>query len=239
MSNGVLYEQLPDALYDKGFWKFVTGLQGVDFNRRFAVVTEDVDIRDKLVGSGLSINGKHIFFGHHRRRIHVDPTRRVYVSQIPIGVTESELEEVFGLFGTLLKVNPVTKVMHGRCINTGNRVIIFSTLEKHILSYVFVCGLRAFVKYLGQPQTCRICGLTGHFAKNCPWNKTKPENQSNRPAEQVFTGVYLQKTRRQNLLKVRLARKKSWTHRALMLLCKMKFIPQNPTLKFLAYLWMM
>ena len=49
---------------------------------------EDVDIRDKLVDSGLSINGKHIFFGHHRR-IHIDPTRRVYVSQIPIGVTES------------------------------------------------------------------------------------------------------------------------------------------------------
>ena len=52
-----------------------TGLQRVNFNQRFAVVIEDVDIRDKLAKSGLNINGKHIFFGHHRRRIYVDPTR--------------------------------------------------------------------------------------------------------------------------------------------------------------------
>ena len=24
------------------------------------------------------------------------------------------------------------------------------------------------MKYAGQPQTCRICGLTGHFSKDCP-----------------------------------------------------------------------
>ena len=165
MSNGISYEQLADALYDKGFWKFVTGLQRVDFNPRFIVVIEDVDIRDKLVESGLSINGKHIFFGHHKRRIHVDPTRRVHVSQILIGVTDSELEEVFSFFGTLLKVNPVTKVMHGRRIDTGDRVIIFST-DSHMDSH----RLAEFVP-------------TGHFAKDYPKNKTKPEDQSNKPAE--------------------------------------------------------
>ena len=31
MSKGISYEQLADELYNKGFWKSVTGLQRVDF----------------------------------------------------------------------------------------------------------------------------------------------------------------------------------------------------------------
>ena len=47
-----------------------------------------------------------------------DPTTRVYVSQLPIGITTPELEEVFGFYGSFLRVNHVTKLMHGRRIDT-------------------------------------------------------------------------------------------------------------------------
>ena len=103
MSNGISYEQLADELYNKGFWKSVTGLQRVDFDRRFAIVIEDAGIRDKLVERGLEINGKHIIFGYHRRRVYVDLTTRVNVSQLPIGIIVPELEEVSGFYGSFLE----------------------------------------------------------------------------------------------------------------------------------------
>ena len=107
-----------------------------------------------------------MFFSYHKRR--VDLKTRVYISQLPIGITPLELREVFAFFGEIVEVNYITKVIQGRRIDTGDRVPIFKQVRHHIPSYVFVRGWRAFVKYAGQPQTCRICGLTGHFAKDCP-----------------------------------------------------------------------
>ena len=128
----------------------------------------------------MEINGKLIIFGHHRRRVYVDPITRVYVSQLPTGSTAPELEKVFNFYGTILQVNPVTKFMHGRHIDTGDRIIIFKKMEKDIPSYAYVRGWRASVKYDCQPQTCRVCGLTGHFAKGCPRVKKTTQNEDNK-----------------------------------------------------------
>ena len=70
--------------------------------------------------------------------------------------------------------------MHGKRIDTCDRIIIFNTMEKHIPSYVYVRGWRAFVRYHGQPQTYRVCGLTGHFAMDCPRVKKTTENTDNK-----------------------------------------------------------
>ena len=40
----------------EGFWKYITGLQRVDFNQGFAIVINDANIKDKLGKSGLEIN---------------------------------------------------------------------------------------------------------------------------------------------------------------------------------------
>ena len=101
MANDFPYEQLTDELNNNGYWKSVSGFQNVDFSRRFAIVVEDAELRDKLVEQGLDIDGKHVMFAHHRRRLNT----RVYVSQLPIGINEIDLREVFSFYGELLEIN--------------------------------------------------------------------------------------------------------------------------------------
>ena len=60
MANGVSYDKLTDVLHQEGFWQSVTGFQKVDFNRRYALVIEDANLRDKLVTKGLNVDGKFI-----------------------------------------------------------------------------------------------------------------------------------------------------------------------------------
>ena len=138
---------------------------------------EDNKIRDLLVERGLKVNEIHVTFAYHRRR---DPLTRVYVSQLPIGTLPAELKEAFAFFGDISEVNSITKIIQGRRIDTGDRVLVFKRLARNIPSYVFVRGWRAFVKYAGQPITSRICGLTGHFAKDCPKSNKKSNTEDNR-----------------------------------------------------------
>ena len=178
MVRGFTYEDLAKELNKVGIGKFVSGYQKVDFNRRIALVIDDNKIRDLLVERGLKVNGIHVTFACHRRR---DPLTRVYVSQLPIGILPAELKEAFAFFGEISEVNSITKIIHH--IDTRDRVLVFKRLARHILSYVFVRGWRGFVKYTGHPLTCRICGLTGHFAKS-----TKKSNTEDNRSENVPTG---------------------------------------------------
>ena len=170
-----------NELNKQGYWKSVTGFQSVDFNRQFAIVMEDASVRDKLVECGLDIEGKHIIFAYHKRRANT----RVYVSQLPIGISDIDLRGVFSFYGELLEIRYIIKYIHGRHIDTGDRVLIFKKLDRHIPSYVYVRGWRAFVRYNGQPSTCRICGVTGHFAKVCPLNNKKPDTEKNETRNEV------------------------------------------------------
>ena len=181
MANGMTYEQLADGLNKQGFWKSVSGFQKVHFNRRYALVVEDVSARNKLVESGLNIDGRHIMFSYHRGRVYT----RVLISQLPIGISELDLREIFSFYGEILQITYVTKIMYGRGIDTGDRVLIFKKIDKHVPSYVFGRSWKAFIEYAGQPQTCRICGLTGHIAKDCARNKG-PSPEGNKPESEDY-----------------------------------------------------
>ena len=109
--RGFTYEDLAKELNEAGIWKFVSGYQKVDFNRRIALVIEDNKIRDFLVERGLKVNGIHVTFAYHRRR---DPLTRVYVSKLPIGILPA-----FAFFGDISKVNSITKIMQGRRVDIG------------------------------------------------------------------------------------------------------------------------
>ena len=144
------------------------------FNRRYGIVIESQNARDLPVESGLNIDGKHISFAYHTRR---DVRKRVYVSQVPLDITELEFREAFSFDGDILEVTRLTKILHGRKIDTGDRVLVFKELRKEIPSYVHVRIWNAIVRYNGQLQTCRVCSLAGHFAKDCPRNNKKSGDQ--------------------------------------------------------------
>ena len=55
-----------------------------------------------------------MFFSYHKKR--VDLKTRVYISQLPIGITPLELREVFAFFGEIIEVNYITKLIQGRRI---------------------------------------------------------------------------------------------------------------------------
>ena len=126
--KGFAYEQLAEELNKTGSWKAVLGYQKVDFNGRIAMVVKDPEIRTFLVEKCFNVNGVHVFFSYHKRR--VDLKTRVHISQLPIGITP----------------------LQGRRIDTGDRVLIVKQIHHHMPSCVFVRGWRAFVKYACQPQ---------------------------------------------------------------------------------------
>ena len=79
----------------------------------------------------------------------------------------------------------------GYKLPTGDWSVSFEKLETDIPSYVMIRGWLAYIKYEGQPQTCRKCGQSGHVFTSCPQRRQKearhedtPKNKSDeRPAE--------------------------------------------------------
>ena len=116
----------------------MSGYQRVDFNRRIAMNAEDPEIRTFLLEKRFNVNRVHVFFSYHKRRI--DLKTIVYISQLLIGITPLELREVSAFFGEIVEVNYSTKVIQGRRIDTGDRVLIFMQVCHHIASYVYVRG---------------------------------------------------------------------------------------------------
>ena len=62
----------------------------------------------------------------------------------------------------------IERIIQGRKIDTGDRVINFTRIAINIPWYVYVRSWRAFVNYRGQQKNCRVCGGADHLAKECP-----------------------------------------------------------------------
>ena len=109
-----------------------------------------------------------------------NPLPRVlaFIAELPIGITNEEIANVLKQYGSILNIASIDKVMYGRKIDTGDRVVTFSSINDAVPSYVHVRGWRAFVKYRGQVSTCKICGDSGHLAKNCPKTERIPSLKS-------------------------------------------------------------
>ena len=85
-----------------------------------------------------------------------------------------------------MEILEVTRTYKNNTYDTGDRVLIFKKLFCHIPSYLRIRGYWAYVRYPGQPATCRLCSEKGHFAADCPWNprrKRKAQNNMNEDKE--------------------------------------------------------
>lgn len=52
-------------------------------------------------------------------------------------------------------------------------IIARMSLVKDIPNYLDVGPYKTYVRYQGQPTTCRVCNLTGHLGANCPKTNSK------------------------------------------------------------------
>ena len=98
---------------------------------------------------------------------------RVFVSKLPNGVTELEIESVVSKYGEIISTHKITKFMYGTRIDTGDRVIIFKRIIVNIPSYVFVRGWRGFVNYSGS------YGLIEFVAALDDWQRITPDQRKN------------------------------------------------------------
>ena len=119
--KGFTYDQLTEELNKVGIWKAVSGYQRVDFNRRIVMVVEDPEIRTFLAEKGFNVNGVHVFFSYHKRR--VDLKTRVYTSQLKsVQSALSDLLTTSATHGTFSR--PSTKrgpILIGLELNTNAR----------------------------------------------------------------------------------------------------------------------
>ena len=88
MVTGITYEKFAEEL--QNLWGAVFGFQKVDLNCRLALGNENPEVRDCLVVSGLTVDGKNVTFSYHKRR----ERPRVYISQLPIGISDLDISEV-------------------------------------------------------------------------------------------------------------------------------------------------
>ena len=179
------YEKVAEALHNCGYWDHVKVFQKVDLNRRYAVEFHKNDISERLLTTGLSVNGVHVGFQRHQRRVFSKPVERVYISLLPSGVTDEEIIAVLQSYGKVKGVVPINSTLFERRYDTGDKYVYFDGPHKVIPSYINIRGWRVFVRHDNQPPTCRLCDKTGHFARQCPINpRNKPskEHPGDQPA---------------------------------------------------------
>ena len=175
-------KELQDKLDELGFWNKVRGFQRSDFNRKLCLVIHEEYIRNHLVENGVDLdNDLHVNFYFHRSR---NTNVRVLVSQVPIGIDDVELSMHFRHYGVVVNVRDVKRTYRKNTYDTSDRVLTFRKLVMDIPSYVKIRGYWAYIKYNGQPATCRICHQTGHLAAECPQNPKRKRKEQDKKNEE-------------------------------------------------------
>ena len=165
-------KELQDKLHEIGFWRKVDGFQRSDFNRKLCLVIQEEYIRNHLVENGVNLDNQHVKFYFHKPG---NTNVHVLVSQLPIGLDGTEIKMQFKHYGNIERIREVTRTYKKNTYDTGDRVLIFKKLFCHIRSYLKIRGYWAYVKYPGQPATCRLCSETGHFVPGIQEEKGKPK----------------------------------------------------------------
>ncbi|KAK3731905.1 hypothetical protein QZH41_005542 [Actinostola sp. cb2023] len=90
----------------------------------------------------------------------------VKVYYLPYEVDNRDLVSEMSKYGHVYNVRRDTMVNYPE-IETGVRTVTMA-LDDNIPSFLKVMGFQAKIYYRGQTQTCRKCGATDHFVRDCP-----------------------------------------------------------------------
>ena len=162
-------EDVAEAMDKKGYFDQIIGLQTLGFGRTIGIEIAEVSVINELLVHGLVIKGNHRTFWLHKRREGI----KVYVHQLPLGITQLEVRRAFGKYGKISNVMATQKVYRNRSIANGDWCVYFVGLNEAIPSYVAVRGWYAYTTYRGQVKTCRLCHSSDHLAKDCPKNRNR------------------------------------------------------------------
>ena len=106
----------------------------------------------------------------------------IRVNYVPLSM---DLEVVKKRFGSFVMVNGIRWERYSTRSDSDDWfpcrngwVAIRMDLAQSIPSYIQLGNTKVFVTYSGQPQTCRKCDESGHFAEECP--KSQPPKRDER-----------------------------------------------------------
>ena len=185
-SQSVALDKLVDVLHDKKILSQLTAIQKVKYGVMYALASENRKILEDLVVRGLEVDGVHLEFKYHKMNL-----INVYVSNIPYGISQFDINTAFCKFGMIKVSRKLKKNFRGVELFTGDWIVSFDRLLIPIPSYVMVRGWLSYVHYDGQKPTCRRCDQSGHVFANCPQRRQKeskpediPRNRNDERAEE-------------------------------------------------------
>ena len=167
-------EDVVEAMDKEGYFNQIIGLQTLGFERTIGIEIAEVSVINRLLVDGLVIKNKHRTFWLHKRR----EGTKVYVHQLPLGITQLEVRSAFEKYGKISNVLPTKKLYRNRLIVNGDWCVYFDVLNEAIPSYVAVRGWYAYTTYRGQAKTCRICHNSDHLAKDCPKSRNRDQAEN-------------------------------------------------------------
>ena len=180
-ARNVPLDDLVEALEKENILPLLTAIQRVKYNVMYALVSEDFTVLENLVLHGLDVGEVHLTFFYHKKKY-----VNVFVSNVPFGVKAIDVQMRLSDYGLVKSVRMIYKDFRGYKLPTGDWSVSFERLNVDIPSYILIRGWSAYIKYEGQPQTCRNCNQTGHIFANCPQRqndapKSEETPQDNKP----------------------------------------------------------
>ena len=175
-ARNVALEDLVDALEKERILPYLTAIQRVKYNVMYALASDNLTVLENLVLRGLNVRDVHLTFTYHKKKF-----TNVFVSNVPFGVKALDVQMRLSPYGLVKSVNMIHKDFRGYKLPTGDWNVSFEKLDTDIPSYVLIRGWLAYIKYEGQPETCRKCNQTGHVFANCPQRKREEDRHEDTP----------------------------------------------------------
>ena len=110
----------------------ISGVQTLDFGKWIAVEIDSEQARNKILTEGVVIGNHTVYFQQHRRREYI----KVYVNQLPLGISQDDVRATFSHFGRIYKFWPVKKPYFDRQLCTGDWCNHFRCLDR---AYSILC----------------------------------------------------------------------------------------------------